>query len=950
MQIRKKTATLLVLCMILLCSCEQKVDLALKFAGDNRQELEKVLDHFKNDPDPLKYKAAKFLIENMPYHHALYGDIADQYAEAYATMAKHALEFRDSVINAETQQLTGQSILKVSDIRKMKADFLIKAIDEACDVWEKSNWRNDYDESTFFNYVLPYRLSDEPVSDWRQAIKTIFPYLDADVVYSDQGIPFPAFSEQISNARVIDSPNSLKGKAVQIFGKNSSVTYIFPSDMDVQKIVRLRSSALAVDTKAMVELNGQAVGTVDLRQVNSEYSFKTSLPGIVLNLQKGENRVTIRFANKPFTLDYIEVAAFEPYHDENAVDYSDSYCQIQNVGTSHYVSFDTVRSTIGQPIELHEHSPKDMTLNMRFDYQGYPCWRIVPMDPADLYLEDYRVSLDTMAIVSKQIYIWANNPDRCYEKDVTAYQSRYINHQKWVIMPVGDGMCKIMNKQTGLFWESRVDNNTGKEILVQNFYSGKATQKWKIIKKGKNPYAQSFFRIGNAQSEAVKVTDVMDLFDPAKSRGSVTPSLASLCRYRTGPCKDEASYVAALSRYMGIPVAIDFTPHWGNRTNNHTWNALVLPNGKATPFYMGYVPGDTTQFTHSPVYLKPKVYRYRFEVNQKIVDDLKGEKNIPELFRLPTFTDVTDEYLNTTDVVRNLPDEFRDSKIAYICVNDKEQWIPVHYGKVSHGKVTFTSMGRNILYSVGIWQDNSFIPVGNPFILKPDGSTREIKCDNNKRQTMTLLRKYPFFAQFDSFRYRMNMGEFQGSNAKDFSQSTVLYQHQGYTDAYWYELEPEKVGNKYRYLRYIGSNDSYCNINEIEFFDSKGQKLTGKVLGTQGMPGHTKETVFDGDILTGFNGISPDGHWVGLELAQPSDVAKIRFIPRNDGNCIEVGDMYQLLMYDRGKWIELAELQAQSNKIVLEDMPSDGLYLLKDLTKGIEERIFTYENGEQVWW
>ena len=88
MQIRKKTATLLVLCMILLCSCEQKVDLALKFAGDNRQELEKVLDHFKNDPDPLKYKAAKFLIENMPYHHALYGDIADQYAETYRVKHK----------------------------------------------------------------------------------------------------------------------------------------------------------------------------------------------------------------------------------------------------------------------------------------------------------------------------------------------------------------------------------------------------------------------------------------------------------------------------------------------------------------------------------------------------------------------------------------------------------------------------------------------------------------------------------------------------------------------------------------------------------------------------------------------------------------------------------------------------------------------------------------------
>ena len=60
--------------------------------------------------------------------------------------------------------------------------------------------------------------------------------------------------------------------------------------------------------------------------------------------------------------------------------------------------------------------------------------------------------------------------------------------------------------------------------------------------------------------------------------------------------------------------------------------------------------------------------------------------------------------------------------------------------------------------------------------------------------------------------------------------------------------------------------------------------------------------------------------------------------------------MYQLLMYDRGKWLSLLVTKAKSNQLVIEDMPSDGLYLLKDLTKGIEERIFTYENGEQVWW
>ena len=43
-------------------------------------------------------------------------------------------------------------------ICKHIADYLIKAINDACDTWEEVNWNKDYDESLFFNYVLPYRI------------------------------------------------------------------------------------------------------------------------------------------------------------------------------------------------------------------------------------------------------------------------------------------------------------------------------------------------------------------------------------------------------------------------------------------------------------------------------------------------------------------------------------------------------------------------------------------------------------------------------------------------------------------------------------------------------------------------------------------------------------------------------------------------------------------------
>lgn len=43
---------------------DRQLSFALERAGENRRELEQVLEHYKNDS--LKYRAACFLIKNMP--------------------------------------------------------------------------------------------------------------------------------------------------------------------------------------------------------------------------------------------------------------------------------------------------------------------------------------------------------------------------------------------------------------------------------------------------------------------------------------------------------------------------------------------------------------------------------------------------------------------------------------------------------------------------------------------------------------------------------------------------------------------------------------------------------------------------------------------------------------------------------------------------------------------
>lgn len=63
---------------ILLSACssqDKRLEYALKLAGENRQELEKVLKHYQNSPEKLA--ATHFLIQNMPYYYEYDGQQLD---------------------------------------------------------------------------------------------------------------------------------------------------------------------------------------------------------------------------------------------------------------------------------------------------------------------------------------------------------------------------------------------------------------------------------------------------------------------------------------------------------------------------------------------------------------------------------------------------------------------------------------------------------------------------------------------------------------------------------------------------------------------------------------------------------------------------------------------------------------------------------------------------------
>ena len=159
--------TLLMLCLA--CSnADMQLNEALRLAGDNRPELEKVLVHYAQSPaDSLKLRAARFLIENMPGHYTLGGPLMEQKREEiYNTpgisyFAKRALDIvvsRLAVLEWEAEP--------IEDVRQISADFLIRHIDRSFECRERFPWTRELPFDIFLECVLPYRIACERLDLW----------------------------------------------------------------------------------------------------------------------------------------------------------------------------------------------------------------------------------------------------------------------------------------------------------------------------------------------------------------------------------------------------------------------------------------------------------------------------------------------------------------------------------------------------------------------------------------------------------------------------------------------------------------------------------------------------------------------------------------------------------------------------------------------------------------
>ncbi|MDX1943503.1 MAG: hypothetical protein SFU99_23250 [Saprospiraceae bacterium] len=449
-------------------------------------------------------------------------------------------------------------------------------------------------------------------------------------------------------------------------------------------------------------------------------------------------------------------------------------------------------------------------------------------------------------------------------------------------------------------------------------------------------------------------------------------SFSNMMQGQRGNCSDMSALAIYGGRALGIPVAMDFVPQWGNHQLGHVWNALILNEKESEPFLGAESsPGSYAAIQEGEA--KPaKVYRRTllpeedsFAAQARAVGI--AEADMPGILINPRLQDVTSLYTTVADITIQV--NKKRKKALYLCLFRRGDWSAIAGSVINkEGLAHFKNVGRDIIYLPMFYKDGKYEPAGNPFVLNFDGSVREIKTIENQTQTIKANRKYPlkYSRVFWSFGNHLTGAQIEGSDSPDFKNSVVLatiedalpdfgviksggIQYRDRIDykTLWREL-PIQNAKAYRYVRLRVKDEQLMRLGDLSFFEKENQMpLEGQALGSVTNP----DWAFDG--IDGYSIIYDEpssNQWVGLDLGTPKRIGKIRYLISNDRNQIQPGNTYQLF-YWNDEWKSLGIKKSEGLSLEFDNVPADALLWLHCTDcEQWEERPFTYEKEQQIWW
>lgn len=532
-----------------------------------------------------------------------------------------------------------------------------------------------------------------------------------------------------------------------------------------------------------------------------------------------------------------------------------------------------------------------------------------------------KVTKDTQCYYfSKKVFDISLNHFIGEEKDV--YKKEDIHHIKadYLIRHI-DASFELLQKYS---WLDLIPFDTFLEYILPYRFENESLDFWRDslhvasydldVKLINNTFANTYSNyasILHLQEEKLKDLDVMNkLLDVVFYHDCYAIAYSSLLE----------------ARVLGIPKAVDYVPCYANRNGYHYWPA-EMPLIKKM---------DIQNIEHDRG--TAKIYRRTFSHNTIVVPG-KNEY-VPDFFVDPFNRDVTDLYLCTEDIkIVAVPAINDPVNHAYLCVFNNLEWKPVAATKLSDRNGKFGKMGKNVLYFPVYYKRDTMKALNYPFILNVKGGVEYLTPDTSVRQKVRLTRKSPAHGTI-FYYYKLLYGAvIEGANDIQFKNSDTVFTFQE-TDQLLYSQENVNC-KQYRYYRVRKKSKKKIDIAELIFWGRCGEKVKGDVL-----PSFT--TVFDENPLTNAC-IEPDSDLV-IDFRQPVVLSKFVCLPRSDGNGIYPGNRYELLYCDLDGWRSLGKKVATDYYIEYDNIPKNALCWLRNLTTGIEERVFTYRDEYIRFW
>ena len=425
-------------------------------------------------------------------------------------------------------------------------------------------------------------------------------------------------------------------------------------------------------------------------------------------------------------------------------------------------------------------------------------------------------------------------------------------------------------------------------------------------------------------------------------------TLKELENLHWGSCGHLALYLTLSLRAIGIPSSIDIVPSWANRSDIHVWNVVMDKNGVFRDF------GFDAEGSNRILYKISKIYRTTFSPSKGVLINLN-----------PTWKDVTAEYsLPVSDVVLKRTDQ-SNNNFSFLCTFNNKDWVPIAVSqKMDKEQIIFQNIARGIPFNnyeiagyrnegkgivllPAFLNENALNAFSVPIILKENGETHLLSPDYSASRTVKLFRKYPKYGQFNVYAVRTIGGAFEISNHKDFSGKKKIHVIK---ESFGHAISEVQLPKTYncRYVRYTAPDDSGFNVSELQFF-YQGKKIHGTPISSDSKKTPEELAVFCDDNIQTYYAAEARKAFIGLDFGKVVNIDKIVYAPRSDDNDVAPGEEYELLYWDN-EWVSLGKRVADKFYLEYTGVPGNALLLLRNHTKGVEERIFTYENDEQIWW